>query len=265
MQPDVSPETETRKLLSIEDIERFYDECPSIDVNAHCSFPTLEAVWRESHRLHKKSVNLARLVARDLKAGSSSVLADHHEMGSFRPFLMALRNEPDGARQVVDLVLRTTPEGALAEHDALEAMALDAEMAERGEAELPRAGGSMLQAMGAANKFVELFDEIRDCAIGAIVWHNLGRPDPWDGTQPEVLALWTQFADTAHQKGPYAACRTFSVLPPHDAWLDFTVEAEEPNGGWDYVVEPPDAPDSMGATQDNTPLNPSPPASPVEG
>ena len=205
-----------------------------------CVFPPLVAVWTEAHLHFRQAQHLAHLVTRDIKAGDVAILGEGDDA---RAVLVDLY-ESAGDWAVVDTVLNSSPTEAIA---AAELGGVEAVEDDRTE-ELPQAGGSVLQAMGAANNFVDLFDQVRDCALGAIVWHNIGRPDPWDGSEPELLALWTQFTNTACRKGPYAACRTFSVLPPNDGWPDFTGEPDPT----------PPAP-----TEQHMPLNSSPPAPPV--
>ncbi len=206
-----------------------------------CEFPPLEVVWTEANRHFKRAKLLADLVDRDLHAGDAAILGQSEEA---RALLLGMQ-ETVGGWSAVDTILNFSPDEALVMADEL-GVGIEVVDDDRTE-EVPQAGGSVLEAMGAANNFVELFDEVRDCALGAVTWHNIGRPDPWDGTQPELLALWTQFANTACRKGPYAACRTFSTLPPNDGWPDFTGELDP---------SPPST---------DTPLNPSPSASPVVG
>ncbi len=241
-----------------------------------CVFPPMVAIWNEAHILYKRAGSLTALLASNLHAGDASILPKHDKDDDVRAFLVGVTEKGTGGWMLQDTVRYYSPTEVLlsaAQLEELEAAGLkivDDDDDDRTE-ELPQAGRSVLQAMGAANNFVELFDEVRDCALGAVTWHNIGRPDPWDGTQPELLALWTQFADTACRKGPYAACRTFSTLPPHDGWPDFTGDpdpaplAPTEDGlpeRWFYVSGEPD-PTPPAPTEQHMPLNSSPPAPPV--
>ena len=68
--------------------------------------------------------------------------------------------------------------------------------------------------------FEDVFGLLADITRACITWHNQGRRDPWSGGEPAMLGMLHALTDTAVGRGPYAACRTFSSLPPDGLWID---------------------------------------------